>query len=392
MKNSVVFRICLAAALCVLAPFMATAAEPVGRVLFAIGDARLAADGARLKKDDVISAGQAVITGANGHVHIRFVDDAFVSVRPNSKLSVEQYRYDEHDAKNNRVRFSLSQGVARLITGKAGQAAKDHFRLNTPVAAIGIRGTDFVVQAADAITRIAVQQGAIVASPFSDHCAREAFGPCSGGMSAQLAGSLSGSYLEITPDSKPVLQTLAPGQSKGIFGFPRPEEPMVNTPTLRAPSAEVFSNTLYWGRWSDQAALPAGFELLGKNDALYVYRSEGPISLPQGGEFTFVPTEAVGYARAANGELKPASITSPMLTLNFNNQTYSTGFTWSAEERSLKLHSTGSVSDNGQFVPRTTGSNVTVSGGLNNTGDEAAYVFMRRLAGDDAYGIIRFHK
>ncbi len=392
MKNSVFSRIWHAVALCVLLPVMATAAEPVGRVLFAIGDARLAADGTRLKKDDAIAPGQVVVTGSNGHVHIRFVDDAFVSVRPNSKLSVEQYKYDERDAKNNRVRFTLSQGVARLITGKAGQAAKDNFRLNTPVAAIGIRGTDFVVQAADAITRIAVQQGAIVAAPFSDHCAREAFGPCAGGLSAQLAGSLSGSYLEVTPDSKPVLQTLAPGQSKGIFGFPRPEEPMVNTPTLRAPSAEVFSNTLYWGRWSDQTVIPAGFELLGKNDALYVYRSEGPVNLPQSGEFTFVPTEVVGYARAANGDLKPASITAPTLTLNFNNQTYNTGFGWNTDERSLKLHSNGSVSDSGQFIPRTTSSNVTISGGLNNTGDEAAYVFMRRLAGDDAYGMIRFHK
>ncbi len=387
---SVVSRICFAAVL-LLTPWLATAAEPVGKVLFAIGDARLADGGARVKKDDMISAGQAVVTGANGHVHIRFVDDAFVSVRPNSKLQVEQYVYDEREPKNNRVRFSLSQGVARLITGKAGQAAKDHFRLNTPVAAIGIRGTDFVVQAREAITRVMVQQGAIVAAPFSDHCARDAFGPCGGGLSAQLAGSLNGSYLEVTPDSKPVLQTLAPGQSKGIFGFPRPEEPMVNTPALRAPSAEVFSKTLYWGRWSDQAAVPAGYELLGRNDALYVYRSEGVPNMPQSGEFSFVPIEAVGFARARDGELKPAAIAAPSLTLNFNNQTYSTAFTWTSDDRSLKMRSEGGISETGQFIPRS-GTNMAVSGGLNNTGDEAAYVFMRRLSGDDAYGMIRFQK
>ncbi len=392
MKSSVVSRVCFAAATLLLAPWMAAAAEPVGKVLFAIGDARLAADGARVKKDDAISAGQAVVTGANGHVHIRFVDDAFVSVRPNSRLQVEQYVYDEREPKNNRVRFSLSQGVARLITGKAGQSAKDNFRLNTPVAAIGIRGTDFLVQARDMVTRVAVQQGAIVASPFSDHCARDAFGPCGGGLAAQLAGSLSGSYLEVTPDSKPVLQTIAPGQSKGIFGFPRPEEPMVNTPTLRAPSAEVFSNALYWGRWSDQAVIPAGYELLGKNDALFLYRADGPLSLPQSGEFSFAPIEAVGYARTANGELKPAAISTPTLTVNFNNQTYSTAFTWVSDERTVKMRSGGGISDAGQFAPRASNSNMTISGGLNNTGDEAGYVFMRRLSGDDAYGVIRYHK
>ncbi len=392
MKSSVVLRNFFAAAVLLLSPWMVAAAEPVGKVLFAIGDARLAADGTRVKKDDTIAAGQVVVTGSNGHVHLRFVDDAFVSVRPNSRLQVEQYVYDEREPKNNRVRFSLSQGVARLITGKAGQSAKDNFRLNTPVAAIGIRGTDFLVQARDTVTRVAVQQGAIVASPFSDHCARDAFGPCGGGLAAQLVGSLSGSYLEVTPDSKPVLQTLAPGQHKGIFGFPRPEEPMVNTPTLRAPSAEVFSKTLYWGRWSDQGVIPAGHELLGKNDALFLYRAEGPLSMPQGGEFSFSPIEAVGYARTTSGELKPASIVAPTLTLNFNNQTYNTAFTWATDERNVKMRGSGSISDAGQFVPRASSSNMTISGGLNNTGDEAAYVFMRRLSGDDAYGMIRFHK
>lgn len=391
MNISVLFRICCVGAWLALSPALAAAAEPVGRVLFAIGDARLAASGARLKKDDAVAVGQEIVTGRNGHVHIRFVDDAFVSVRPNSKLQVEQYVYDERDPGNNRVRFSLAQGVARLITGKAGQAAKDNFRLNTPVAAIGIRGTDFLVQAREAITRVAVQQGAIVAAPYSDHCARDAFGPCGGGLSAQLAGSLNGSYLEVTPDSKPVLQSLAPGQSKNIFGFPRPEEPMVNTPTLRAPSAEVFSKSLYWGRWSDQAALPAGYALLGKNDALYLYRAEGALNLPQSGEFSFAPIEAVGYARGTDGELKPAGIAAPTLTLNFNNQTYNTAFTWIDDERSQKMRSSGNISDTGQFVSRG-GTNMTISGGLNNTGDEAAYVFMRRLSGDDAYGMIRFHK
>ncbi len=392
MKNSVIVRICLVAAFVMLAPAMATAAESVGRVLFAIGDARIGVDGGRVKKDDVIKLGQTIVTGANGHVHIRFVDDAFVSVRPNSSLQIEQYVYDEREPKNNRIRFSLAQGVARLITGKAGQSTKDNFRLNTPVAAIGIRGTDFLVQAGDALTRVAVQQGAVVVAPFSDVCNRDAFGPCGGGMAAQLAGTLNGSYLEVTPGSKPVLQTLAPGQNKGIFGFPRPEEPMVNTPTLRAPTTEVLSKALYWGRWSDQAAVPSGYELLGKNDMLFLYRTEGAPSLPQSGQVTFAPVEAVGYARASDGTFKPADIVSPTLSVDFNKQTYGTTFTWVSEDRSLRMRSAGSISDVGQFVPQRTGSNVTISGGFNNAGDEAAYVFMRRQAGDDAYGLIRFHK
>ncbi len=391
MKISALIRTCAAVALFALAPAISTAAEAVGRVLFAIGDARLATDGTRLKKDDPITLGQAIVTGSNGHVHIRFVDDAFVSVRPNSRLEVEQYVYDEREPKNNRVRFSLAQGVARLITGKAGQAAKDNFRLNTPVAAIGIRGTDFLVQAKDALTRVAVQQGAIVIAPFSNDCARDAFGPCSSGLSAQLAGTLSGRYLEVTPDSKPILQTLVPGQSKDMFGFPRPEEPKVNTPSGRVMSAEAGS-PLHWGRWSDQATAPAGYELLGKNEALVLYRTEGAVNLPQSGTISFSPIETIGYARASDGTLKPADIVSPTLSVNFNSHTYNTAFTWAGEDRSMRLRSSGSISDTGRFIADRGASNVTISGGFERSGEEAAYVFMRRLAGDDAYGLVRFHK
>lgn len=391
MKISPMTRICAVVAFLALAPAFSNAAEAVGRVLFAIGDARLAADGSRLKKDDPISVGQAVVTGANGHVHIRFIDDAFVSVRPNSKLAVEQYVYDERESKQNRVRFSLAQGVARLITGKAGQAAKDNFRLNTPVAAIGIRGTDFLVQAKDALTRVAVQQGAVVIAPFSNDCLREALGPCGGGLSAQLAGTLTGRYLEVTPDNKPVLQTLAPGQSKDMFGFPRPEEPKVNTPSGRAVSADA-GPSMTWGRWTEQASAPAGYELLGKNDALVLYRTEGAVNLPQSGTVSFTPIEVIGYSRGNDGVLKDAEIKSPTLSVNFNTSTYSTAFTWVGDDRSMKLHSSGSLTPDGRFVASANTSNVKISGGLDRYGDEAAYVFMRRLAGDDAYGLIRFHK
>lgn len=391
MKISPLIRICTAVAFLAMVPALSSAAEAVGRVLFAIGDARLAADGSRLKKDDPISVGQAVVTGANGHVHIRFVDDAFVSVRPNSKLEVEQYVFDERDPKHNRVRFALGQGVARLITGKAGQAAKDNFRLNTPVAAIGIRGTDFLVQAKDALTRVAVQQGAVVIAPFSNDCLRDALGPCGGGLSAQLAGTLTGRYLEVTPDNKPVLQTLAPGQSKDMFGFPRPEEPKVNTPSGRSVSADAGS-TMTWGRWTDQASAPAGYELLGKNDALVLYRTEGSVTLPQNGTWAFTPIEVAGYSRGNDGVLKEAEIKAPTLSVNFNTNTYKTTFTWVGDDRSLKLHNSGSVTADGRFVGSHNTSNVSISGGFDRTGDEAAYVFMRRLAGDDAYGLIRFHK
>lgn len=42
------------------------------------------------------------------------------------------------------VRFKLETGVARAISGTAAESAKDRFRLNTPLVAIGVRGTDLL--------------------------------------------------------------------------------------------------------------------------------------------------------------------------------------------------------------------------------------------------------
>ena len=76
------------------------------------------------------------------------------------------------------VKFSLLQGTARAISGKAAEAAKDKFRLNTPIAAIGVRGTDFVVSVSQTSVRAMVNQGAIVLAPYSAQCSALGAGPC----------------------------------------------------------------------------------------------------------------------------------------------------------------------------------------------------------------------
>ena len=369
------------------------AAEQVGRVLFAIGDAKIAG-GSTLRKDDTIALGQTVTTGANGHVHIRFVDDAFVSVRPNSSLTVEQYVYDAKEPSNNKVRFNLTQGVARLITGKAGQAAKDNFRLNTPVAAIGIRGTDFLVQARDALTRVAVQQGAIVISPFSDGCARAALAPCGGANARELAGSLSGNYLEVKGTSAPTLVT--PPNGRLPFEMPRPEEPKVNlggdtAKTATLPEGMSGSTNLMWGRWSGRATAPAGYETVGYNDALVLFRNVETASLPTTGFVQFRMQESEAYGRHSGGGYETANVTAGSFSVNFDKMKYATSFLWQFDGKDHYMYSKGSISDTGRMAADRDGSNVALSGALNGNGDEAAYIYFKNINNDlKAYGILRW--
>ena len=153
----------------------------IGEVSLVLGEALIRSDGggrSDVARGMVISVGDEIETRANGHVHIRFIDNALVSVRPNSRLSIDRYEFDASRPERSAVKFSLSEGVTRAISGEAAKAARDRFRLNTPVAAIGVRGTDFVVGAIEGTTRAQVNEGAIVMAPYSEACSVEAFGPC----------------------------------------------------------------------------------------------------------------------------------------------------------------------------------------------------------------------
>lgn len=154
--------------------------KEVGVVSFSLGKAYIVSGDQRqeVRRGLQVSVGDRIHTESSGHVHLRFVDDALVSVRPNSSLEITRYEFDEELPENSAVKFELIEGVARSISGKAAKYARQRFRLNTPVAAIGVRGTDFVVSANSRTTRAQVNEGVIVMAPFSDQCSSEALGPC----------------------------------------------------------------------------------------------------------------------------------------------------------------------------------------------------------------------
>ncbi|MDA8920712.1 FecR family protein [Gammaproteobacteria bacterium] len=157
-----------------------TPTAAVGEVSLVLGRAYLERDNGRerIEAGSKVHAGDRVFTEAGGHVHVRFVDDALVSVRPSSALDVVRYDYDAAKPENSAVKFELSEGVARAISGDAAKSARQRFRMNTPIAAIGVRGTDFVVSANSRVTRALVNEGAIIMAPYSSECSSEALGPC----------------------------------------------------------------------------------------------------------------------------------------------------------------------------------------------------------------------
>ncbi|MEY4592549.1 MAG: hypothetical protein RIR18_1444 [Pseudomonadota bacterium] len=384
-------------------------AQSVAEVVFTIGDARIQ-NGASLSRGAKINVGDTVITGANGHVHLRFVDQAFVSVRPSSSLKVEQYTFDTAVPENNRVKFVLSEGTSRLITGQAGQMAKQNFRLNTPVAAIGVRGTDFVVQATADNTRVTVQQGAVVMSPFGEGCAVDALGPCGGNLARQLSGSLAGSYLDVSGHGRaPVLMTPAESSKNPNTLMPaRPEEPSVSgkdsgasvaAPAVAMPvGAAGGSGQIWWGRWgagANSADLVAGSgkEVLVRNEWFVLMRATDSLNFPKTDTVKFAMVEADAYKRSADGKFVKGDLTAASLSVDFSKQTFKTALAFEEGGLAEKISAQGKVTDEGRFQASKSNSNAIISGGLSNNGDEAAYYFQKNLEDKSkVLGIVRWQR
>lgn len=216
------------------------APKTVGEVSLVLGKAwlespragrRVAEPGAEVLVED------KVVTGANGHVHIHFADGALVSVRPDSRLEIDRYDYDPLAPEQSTVRFTLEEGVTRSISGDAARSAKERFRLNTPIAAIGVRGTDFVVSASESSTRAMVNEGIIVLAPYSADCSANSFGPC-----IANAVELSGDSLQmLAVDSSAPAPRLLPAPNVRNPNMMREEVQQAiaaNAPVAAAPAQE----------------------------------------------------------------------------------------------------------------------------------------------------------
>lgn len=121
----------------------ANAAESAGTVVAFKGDVSAtdpAGSSRDLQKDDPIHVGDTVRTGAGGYVVIEFVDGAKATVRPESELTIDQYAYGTAD---DGAVMNLVKGGLRAVTGSIAQERPDSYKVQTNVATLGVRGTEF---------------------------------------------------------------------------------------------------------------------------------------------------------------------------------------------------------------------------------------------------------
>jgi hypothetical protein len=445
----------MAASLCVFsggAAALDAASDAVGEASMTIGLVRATSiDGASrvLDRGALIRVGDKIETSDGGHVHIRFVDGARLSVRPLSRLVIENYSRSVNQPALTAIKFRLDEGVVRSITGAWGEAARDRFRLNTPVAAIGIKGTDFVVKTDVNNTLASVYTGAIMLTPLASGC-QASVGPCQNGSEKLLTEDMKGQMLalgrlQVVPQLVPAIDLLAQrarplgndvtAKSDLLVKIDSSRPELANEKTLAselravdvavitkpapviAPEApvEVFKpapppevKQLVWARL---AAVAADGDTISRSFAVAMQNSRQN-TVGNGAFSLFRESSGIGPATLSTGDvsanfrlagstaqltrldrgietIEAAQVLGGTLNVDFARSTFATQLTVvNARIGAESVLSNGTIKPNG--VLQTQGGNAFTSGALSLDGKEAGYFFAKPVAAGELTGITQW--
>ena len=103
------------------------------------GEALAAAVGSAVYQSDV------VVTGPGGSVGITFKDNSLFSAGPDSRIALEQFRFDSSKMSGNFL-ASVEKGTLSVDSGDIARGNPDAMKIRTPSAILAVRGTAFLVK------------------------------------------------------------------------------------------------------------------------------------------------------------------------------------------------------------------------------------------------------
>jgi len=408
----------------------AAQAAEAGRVVFVAGQAQVGRHAA--VQDADVGEGDELSTGADGYIYVRTIDNGFLILRPNSTARVVAYAIDARDPSKTQVKLELLKGVARAISGQGVKQARQNFRFNTPVAAIGVRGTDFTVYTDQQTTRVTVLSGGVVMSGFGANCTAAGTGPCEGRDARELFAGQSGLLLEVqrgnnvpqllqnpalSPDqaekprsdepaakavqaaASPVTANLDPQRSEQSLNNVRqavqvpppapgpapgpvvvvPPPVIVDTPRPDVPAVQE----VFWGRWESLAGRPAQLGRIADPDmemATY-YSSYGITRLKNSA--LVMPTDGTAAFKLLGGEAtmsnsggdRVANIDAGQLSMDFSKRTFATSLQISTATDHASVVGSGVITDKGMLYDDQR-SDTVIRGYLGGPhAEQAGYIF-----------------
>lgn len=124
----------------------AESVEPAARVLDLRGVVEATgANGATRVVDagDGVYRGDTVETRPDAWAVLLFTDGSKVSLQPGTRFRLDEWEFDRGGTERGSALLNLLRGGLRVLTGLIGDETPDEYRVRTPVATIGVRGTGF---------------------------------------------------------------------------------------------------------------------------------------------------------------------------------------------------------------------------------------------------------
>ena len=93
-----------------------------------------------------VHAADTIVTGADAAAGVTFIDNSRMSLGPNSTLAVSRFNFNATTHEGN-FDTNLKKGTLSVVSGKLAKRSPEAMTVSTPSTILGVRGTEFVVEA-----------------------------------------------------------------------------------------------------------------------------------------------------------------------------------------------------------------------------------------------------
>jgi hypothetical protein len=126
----------------------ALASDDAGTIKISRGSVSIERNGQKIPAAAGMSviAGDRVITGTDGSVGITLRDNTLLSAGPKSTLVLNRFAYNS-STNAGTIDASVKRGTLAVVSGKIAKNSPDSVQFRTASAILGVRGTEFVIDA-----------------------------------------------------------------------------------------------------------------------------------------------------------------------------------------------------------------------------------------------------
>jgi len=125
---------------------LAAEPEPIGKMVWVKGQVQATAPDGKsriLQRRSAIYEKDEITSSSHGTGQIVFTDGGLLSISAATSLRMERYQYNKTAPASDKYIVNVTKGGFRTITGAISKSNPEGYQVNTPVATIGVRGTDF---------------------------------------------------------------------------------------------------------------------------------------------------------------------------------------------------------------------------------------------------------